>query len=54
MNFANILDKSRAIRKATRPEMTIAIKIIIKSFEEMVFSKSLTPAAVPVRALFIE
>jgi len=45
MNFANILERMRAIRKATRPEMTIAIKIISKSFEEIVFNRSFTPAA---------
>lgn len=54
MNFANNLERKRAIIKAKIPERIIEMRIIVKSLEEIVFSNSLTPAAVPVLALFIE
>lgn len=52
-NFANIFEMNIAKKKEIIPEISIAIKIIIISEEEMFFSISLTAAAVPVLDLFI-
>jgi hypothetical protein len=54
MFFANILEMKMPMKKARIPERTIAIKIIIKSFEVTVFRMSFIDAAVPVLDFPIE